>query len=267
MFSAVLPSLLLMCFVLFFFWYEPRLRDSARHIFFLNLVVVDVFFIVAVGLQAFHELNNAHSIPITECIIFAIVSMTCIVNGIGCITIMAVERYISICHPLRYHSLINSASIRRCLVVIWIIPSISTLIEACFFFMNDLSLFPTVSDCNNLHLGKLFRNAYTFICLRITESVVLLIISSAITIASYVGVIRAAKNASVHQSSFDKARKTIQLHVLQLILYLSTLLAIPIYECWDVSDEEMATAVLQMSMYVVMFVIPSALREIGGVLR
>ncbi|XP_078468994.1 odorant receptor 131-2-like [Lampetra planeri] len=257
MFSTVLPSLLLMFFVLFLFWCEPRLRDSARHIFFLNLVVVDVFFIVTVGLQAFRELNSAHSIAITECIIFATVSMMCIVNGVGCITVMAVERYIAICHPLRYHSLINRAAIRRCLVVIWIIPSIPVLIEASFFFTNDLSLFSTVSTCNSMYLGNLFGNAYTFICLRLTESVVLLIISSAITIASYVRVIRAAKNASVQQSNFVKARKTIQLHALQLILYLSTFLAIPIYDIWDSSDAIMQSAIVETSMYMVMFIIPS----------
>ncbi|CAN0047838.1 unnamed protein product [Lampetra fluviatilis] len=245
-----------MFFVLFLFWCEPRLRDSARHIFFLNLVVVDVFFIVTVGLQAFRELNSAHSIAITECIIFATVSMMCIVNGVGCITVMAVERYIAICHPLRYHSLINRAAIRRCLVVIWIIPSIPVLIEASFFFTNDLSLFSTVSTCNSMYLGNLFGNAYTFICLRLTESVVLLIISSAITIASYVRVIRAAKNASVQQSNFVKARKTIQLHALQLILYLSTFLAIPIYDIWDSSDAIMQSAIVETSMYMVMFIIP-----------
>ncbi|KAG7282712.1 hypothetical protein CRUP_017638 [Coryphaenoides rupestris] len=88
------------------------------------------------------------------------------------VLVMSLERFVAVCFPLRYASVVNVTSTYGAIAVVWAISVANTMFV----------------------------------------SVGLIIVYS------YVGVILAARSAATNKASANKARKTLLLHMIQLIL-------------------------------------------------
>ncbi|XP_056466384.1 olfactory receptor 56A4-like [Gadus chalcogrammus] len=130
---------------------------SPMFILLLNLPVLDVMGATALLPQLLHSIvSNDRSISYPGCFLQALLLHIYASGNFLFLTAMAYDRYIAICLPLRYHSLMSSNILIRIIVVVWLFDifilavlfGISTRFKFCM--NNIVDVF-----CNNPSLVKL----------------------------------------------------------------------------------------------------------------
>ena len=131
---------------------------------------------------------------------------------------MSMERYVAVCFPLRHADLVTVRNTGAVIAAVWIISGLQFLIRVLILFslkhfdfneeMTDfcskeaMFLAPMSSQVDKAFSGSVF----TF--------------GGLVTIFTYVGVMLAARSASMDKASASKAGKTVLLHMIQLVLIL-----------------------------------------------
>ncbi|XP_076147537.1 olfactory receptor 8A1-like [Alosa pseudoharengus] len=70
--------------------------------------------------------SDTHTITYTLCLIQSYVIYTSVVCEITNITVMSYDRYVAICRPLQYHSILTPHAVLKLLVVAWAYPLLAT---------------------------------------------------------------------------------------------------------------------------------------------
>ena len=130
---------------------------SPMFILLLNLPILDVMGATALFPQLLHSIvSNDRSISYPGCFLQALLVHIYGSGNFLFLTAMAYDRYIAICLPLRYHSLMTSNILTRIIVVVWfvvisiIVVAVSTTTEFKICRNNIVDVF-----CNNPTLVKL----------------------------------------------------------------------------------------------------------------
>nr|AZL87810.1 odorant receptor [Petromyzon marinus] len=218
---SILPcAAFLVCMMLTIFG-ESKLRENPKYIFFVNLVISDCIFLLIIDIPSIMFLSRI-SFNVGGCYFYANLYRGLFNNGVACIAFMAIERYVAICNPLRYHSIFNNKSSLRCLGVIWFISFVFPFIEIIFTFTNYVSVFhQTINSCFNINEKYVLEQSYNITYIRQSLLVIFFCVSIIILLSTYILVANAAKQAASGESQATKAKRTLRLHALQLILYLS----------------------------------------------
>ncbi|XP_056468248.1 olfactory receptor 1509-like [Gadus chalcogrammus] len=130
---------------------------SPMFILLLNLPILDVMGATALFPQLLHSIvSNDRSISYPGCFLQALLIHIYGSGNFLFLTAMAYDRYIAICLPLRYHSLMTSNILIRIIVVVWLLDiliivvllGITTRFKLCKNYILDVF-------CNNPSLVKL----------------------------------------------------------------------------------------------------------------
>ncbi|XP_066555208.1 olfactory receptor 4K14-like [Amia ocellicauda] len=162
-------------------------------------------------------LSDSHLISYAGCLTQAYVIYTSVLCEFTILTVMAYDRYVAICKPLQYHSIMTSLTINKFLSISWILPFCETTIA--LFFTIRLPLCGSHIDklyCDNWSIVKLscvdniLNNVYGNIVLLIQVCQALFIVNS------YFHIVRACVKSSEEMSKF---MQTCLPHLISLISF------------------------------------------------
>ncbi|MBN3305696.1 O52E4 protein, partial [Amia calva] len=160
-------------------------------------------------------LSDSHVISYAGCLIQAYVIYTSVLCELTILTVMAYDRYVAICKPLQYHSIMTSLTISKFLLISWSLPFCESTIG---MLLNiRLPLCGSQIDklyCDNWSIVKLscvdttINSVYSYIVILIHLSEALFILYS------YIHIIRACVKSSEEMNKF---MQTCLPHLISLI--------------------------------------------------
>ncbi|XP_076147538.1 olfactory receptor 2J2-like [Alosa pseudoharengus] len=126
---------------------EKSLHEP-MYIFLSNLCVNGLYGTVGFYPKLLLDLqSDTHTITYTWCFIQGYVIYTSVLCEITNITVMSYDRYVAICRPLQYHSILTPHAVLKLLVVAWAYPFLATA--------TALVLTVRIPICGS-HIRKLF---------------------------------------------------------------------------------------------------------------
>ncbi|KAM9332757.1 odorant receptor 131-2-like [Pholidichthys leucotaenia] len=205
---------------------KPVFREHSCYILLFNLLVSDTMFIPVSQLFIFLSIFR---VRLTYPACGFLISMLDFIARIAPFTVvlMAVERYVAVCHPLRHATIATIRNTRMGIVMVWAFVSVTILIKVLLlldFPFSDLKTLLMKDFCNSLsmtltQISDLYNKVY---------SGVLFVSAAMVITSSYVRVAVVARSASVDKASAWKARNTLLLHLIQLSLCLCETLHDPL---------------------------------------
>ncbi|XP_066555206.1 olfactory receptor 52J3-like [Amia ocellicauda] len=148
-------------------------------------------------------LSDSHVISFSGCFLQIFVIYSSVMCEFTILTVMAYDRYVAICKPLQYHSIMTSLTISKFLLISWIFP----------FCESTLSIFLTfrLPLCGS-HIYKLYCENYSIVKLSCVDTTlnnvsgyifILMHVSEALFIVySYIHIVRACVKSREESSKF-----------------------------------------------------------------
>ncbi|XP_073671405.1 odorant receptor 131-2-like [Paramisgurnus dabryanus] len=198
----------------FTFFRSSIFYNDPRYILYIHLVMNDmlmVFLSVILFVMAYAWPN----VPLPFCIILLMIASTTHKNTPLTLAGMAIERYIAICKPLHHPQI---CTVRRTYILISLIWGIGVIPALADFFLFlvvfPLSVFSKGTLCSSANVySSPYHNVMSKFLLGLYTSAVWLIL-----LFTYCRVVVTARRADTDKSSAKKAKSTILLHGLQLML-------------------------------------------------
>ncbi|MBN3299133.1 O52B2 protein, partial [Amia calva] len=148
-------------------------------------------------------LSDSHVISYAGCLTQAYVIYTSVMCEITILTVMAYDRYVAICRPLEYHSVMTPPTVRKLLLFAWGYPFCSILIE--IYLTSRLPL------CGS-HIDKLYCDVWSVVKLSCTTTTLSSVYGFILIIAqlaqaffiiyTYIQIIRACLKSVEQRSKF-----------------------------------------------------------------
>lgn len=179
-------------------------------------------------------------------------------NGVSplTLTMMSLERFVAVCDPLRYPTIVTIQTTAQAVAGVWAFSALNVLTRVLLllrFRALDSVLMVDVCGQQNIFsdpASDLYSKAYFGF----------LFASGSVVIAStYVGVVLAAKSATTNKSSARKARKTLLLHLVQLVLSLLSAIHHPILFSVHSSLPKATAIRVQILLYLFVIIVPRCL--------
>nr|XP_060639260.1 olfactory receptor 14A16-like [Anolis sagrei ordinatus] len=98
---------------------------TPMYLFLANLSILDIFFISVIIPKAMNtSLTQTRSISFSGCMSQIFLGITFASAELALLTIMAYDRYIAICYPLKYHMIMNKIKCVSMIAACWIISTV-----------------------------------------------------------------------------------------------------------------------------------------------
>lgn len=188
--------------------------SDPRYILYIHLVINDMIMLsVSVGLQvATYVLRILNA---SVCCVVLLFLSTVTKNSPLNLACMAIERYIAICKPLHHSQICTVRRTHMLICFIWTVAAAPALSDVFIALSNrPASFFSTAILCHMLYIYNTWQHT-------VKDTVVNVVYLSFVwitLIVTYFKVFSAANAASADQVSARKARNTILLHGVQLLL-------------------------------------------------
>ncbi|KAK1157618.1 odorant receptor 131-2-like [Acipenser oxyrinchus oxyrinchus] len=188
--------------------------ENPRYILFIHMVVNDMLQLtLAVTLQVVSYIF--YSINVSVCCFLLLMAQVSTMNAPLSLAGMAIERYVAICNPLRHSQICTVRRTHILIAVIWaagLAPPASDLFI--LLAMQPIGFFHSSLLCYNLNI---FRSPYLVYKNQASHSVYLSCVGVTV-MYTYIRVMLASRSATTDRSSAAKARNTILLHGVQLLM-------------------------------------------------
>lgn len=219
---CVLPCLVFLyvnAVMMFALLSKPLLLGCPRYILFghlllcdsLQLVLAMLLYIFAIGSV---RMNSHVCLLLSSCAAIA-VKMSPLT-----LAAMSSERYIAICFPLRHADIVTARMAGVVIAFIWTVGSIDSCTQLFLFvsLQNKSVTMPNFCNKNLVLRQQIFSNSRTVV------NTLCFVFVSVIIIYTYIAVMVTVKSACAHARSATKASKTLLLHLIQLLLCLTSTL-------------------------------------------
>ncbi len=220
--------------------FEKALHEP-MYIFLCNLCVNDLC-----GTTGFYPralvylLTETNRISLEECIAQSLVIIVYGAGEFSNLSVMAIDRYIAICRPLRYHSIMSPFTVRSLVVFIWIYPCFLSIMATLVamkhpfcrhdidkLFCENLSLVNLA--CKQDNLNKIF-NGWMYATALVLIGLVLF---------SYFKIILACRRSKVNQEKFFS---TCMPHLITFLNYIACVF-------FDSSQTQLRAKTLPRTLY------------------
>ncbi|KAI4890726.1 hypothetical protein NFI96_007907 [Prochilodus magdalenae] len=202
----------------FAFFNNPVFYTDTRYILYVHLVINDIIMLfLSVTL---HVLTYALPfVNVTVCSFLLLLASVTSENTPLNLAAMALERYVAICKPLHHPQLCSVNRAYILIGLIWLLTFIPALTDILIVLANQpISVFSTSIIC---YQKSLFGSNQHLIRSIIIEALYLSCVWMTL-LFTYLKILQAAKAATSDQVSARKARNTVLLHGLQLLLCMLT---------------------------------------------
>ncbi|KAM4796228.1 odorant receptor 131-2-like [Rhinophrynus dorsalis] len=220
--------LLCYCFYLYFmvgmtnvFFTSHHIRENARYMLFAHMLITDSLYLF-LGLFLMMAAVYVVYFPVPVCVLAFIFSAATATVTPYNLAVMSLERYVAVCFPLRHGGFCTEQKANKAIALMWVvglIPNIADFIvmtsvaQNNFFFLNVRCIPVTF-------LKHPVQNTIRTLNYILTFSLVALII-----LYTYMKVMLVARKFGSGKSTASKAGKTVMLHAIQLLLCMSSFLA------------------------------------------
>ncbi|XP_075128449.1 olfactory receptor 1J2-like [Leptodactylus fuscus] len=206
-----------------------KILHTPMYFFISQLSISDIVLITDIVPNLLHVLlNNGGTITFIGCI-----AQYCIFSFVECIecfllTVMSYDRYVAICNPLRYSTIMTSGQCVIFVIVSWILAFYITLLdiitgaEMIFCGPNTIDHF----FCDIVPLLELACSGTFFVQLEIyTIGIPLVFIPTTIIVASYTYIVRAVLRIP-SSTGRQKAFSTCSSHLIVVSIYFSSVFSV-----------------------------------------
>ncbi|KAM9811304.1 odorant receptor 131-2-like [Syngnathus typhle] len=193
-------------------------RETSRYVLLFNLLLADTLYLSLS--QLLYLLSNAGvSLRYSAC--GALVLLANLLGRISplVLALMSLERYVAVCRPLRHVSVATAGNTARAVLAAWTVSCLNVVVQGLL-----LKTFPfermTAQLCtfNVFFLSPVSKVYYdVFSCF-------LFAWAGSSILFSFVGVALSARSAATDKESLRKAGRTLLLHLLHLVLSLTSVL-------------------------------------------
>lgn len=201
-------------------------RETPRYVLLFNLLLADTLQLV--HSQTMYLLASAHvrfSYPVCGFLIM-LLEMTNEVSPLT-LVVMSLERYVAVCFPLHHANVATLWNTTLAIALIYAFNSLNILTRVLLLLEFPFHTLPSLEMpdfCSDVAMSigprsNTYDAAYTG---------VLFLTAAVAIVASFVGVVLAARSASTDKASAKKAYNTVLLHLFQLGLSLSATIYSPL---------------------------------------
>ncbi|XP_061103958.1 odorant receptor 131-2-like [Conger conger] len=193
-------------------------RETSRYILFTNMLFADSLTLVTCMLMYIFAIVRLYISSIACVLMMLAGGVLSLISPLN-LAVMALERYIAICFPLRHAEITMCRRTGVAIAIVWALGSVQAFTNLILLLISG-PLVSTLDFCSGLSMPGLevytdVNNAFTIIYF----------LSVGITIVyTYIGIVVAARSASSDKCSAAKAHRTVLLHLIQLGLCLSSIL-------------------------------------------
>ncbi|XP_033834403.1 odorant receptor 131-2-like [Periophthalmus magnuspinnatus] len=206
---------------------RPVFRETSRYMLLLNLVVGDSIVLFMGQLLYMHSTANVNlSYPL--CGFYVMITYLCVKIAPLTLTVMSTERYISVCFPFHYPTIVTMRNTAFAILCVWGMGCVDILIQVLLLVEFPFHLLPSLqmnSYCSSVALllgprSKVYQTIST---------IVLFLLSGLVIMSSFIGVMVVALSASTEKESANKAQNMLLVHMFQLSLNLMSITEQPIF--------------------------------------
>ncbi|MGH0181498.1 UNVERIFIED_CONTAM: hypothetical protein FKN15_012083 [Acipenser sinensis] len=208
------------CIMLFTLYSKASFQETSRYILFAHMLFNDSILLLTSVLLYILALACQH-IMRGLCVFLVLISGTTFINSPLNLAVMALERYIAICLPLRHGEISTPKRTGVVIGIIWVLSSleyVSDLLAVLATQPSSFFLLPVY--CTR---EMLFGMKWQPVMRQVFDCLFFLLVSC-IIIYTYVAIMLQARSVSSDKASVSKARNTVLLHGVQLLLCLSSFL-------------------------------------------
>ncbi|XP_027013617.2 odorant receptor 131-2-like [Tachysurus fulvidraco] len=219
---AILMSIFFICFnviMVFTLWSKPVFRETPRYILFINMLINDSIQLLFTSMLYIFSLILLQLVTAT-CAFIVFVSVTTFRNAPLNLAVMSLERYVAICFPLRHAEIATQKRTHIAIGVIWFIGSINFIIDLFYVGVMDHKFLTSQILCTR---ERLFITKWQAEALQ-AFSIFYFVSVSVIILFTYISILITARSISSNKGSAAKAHKTVLLHLIQLVLCLTSFL-------------------------------------------
>ncbi|XP_041657992.1 odorant receptor 131-2-like [Cheilinus undulatus] len=219
---SVLPCMLFLYVnfvMLFALLRKPLLLESSRYVLFGHLLLTDSLQLFCAMLMYIFAVAVVRMVSYVCVIIVVFASITVKMSPLN-LAVMSLERYVAICFPLRHADIATTRRTGVAIAVMWTVGSFDSFIQLFLFVSLENT---TVTMQKFCYRDSVFR-LHIFSTLNMIFTIVLFVLVSIVIIYTYIAIMVTLKSASSNARNASKAHKTILLHMIQLGLYLTSIL-------------------------------------------
>ncbi|KAL3970499.1 olfactory receptor [Sarotherodon galilaeus] len=243
---------------------KPVFRETCRYILLYNLLFADT---VQLAQSQIHFLLAVLRIRVSYPVCTFLVNFTQLTAVISPLTlvVMPLERYVAVCYPLRHGTIITIRNTGAAIIVIWAISFLNIIIRTLLFLalfekLDKIEVKYLCSEIGILLGSKSDHFDKAFTC-------IVFVAAGVAVIFSYIGVIVAARSASTDKALAFKARNTLLLNLMQLILSLSSTIYYPLLVPLSVTVTRIVLVRIQNAFYLFFIILPRCLTSLTYGLR
>ncbi|XP_075449340.1 odorant receptor 131-2-like [Ascaphus truei] len=227
--ETVRMALLILCICFCFFLYfltlilcvyftTAHIRENTRYVLFVHMLINDTLYLVLV-ITLFLGALYMVFLPVPLCYFLVSLCTTSFRVTPYNLAVMALERYVAICYPLRHAQLCTPQRSHAAIAIIWAVGflpcvadfiALSSSVGTKFFSLNVVCSQPGLLKTSE-------QNTMRSITLVLSFALVGLII-----VYTYIRIMLIARKFSSGKSSAFKAGKTVMLHAFQLLLCMTS---------------------------------------------
>ncbi|XP_062342290.1 odorant receptor 131-2-like [Osmerus eperlanus] len=197
-------------------------RETPRYLLLYNLLFADTFQLAMGQLLLILSLPPVFVTHYT-CAIMVLITVTVTSVSPLNLAVMSLERYVAVCFPLRHSAIVTVNNTGVSIGVVWALSSIDPLIRFILLVLYEtfsadqiMQQFCAIDALFHSTVAHEYDKAFTAITFTFVGIIIM---------CSYFGVTTVARSASSDKASTTKARNTVLLHMIQLLLCLSTSLS------------------------------------------
>ncbi|XP_073525099.1 odorant receptor 131-2-like [Phyllobates terribilis] len=223
--SFVLLTVVGLCFFIYLivmmlivFFTNPQLQENARYLLFIYMLVNDAFYVFLAFYLLMAGLYLLY-VPVPLCIIlYGFTTSVFSVTPYN-LVVMALERYIAICYPLRHTELCTTKRANMAFSLIWLLLVVLHGTELAIMFTSVTNLYRYIICKHETLMVNPIQNV-----IRTLNFILCFGSVGIVLIFTYVKIMLVARKVSSQSTLASKAGNTIMLHAFQLLLYMSSLL-------------------------------------------
>ncbi|MEE6473266.1 hypothetical protein FKM82_009921 [Ascaphus truei] len=222
--ALIIVLVICICFFLYFltiilcvYFTTAHIRENTRYVLFVHLLINDTLYLF---LGSSLVVLNVYliNLPVPLCIVLLTLSLTSFLVTPYNLAVMALERYVAICYPLRHAELCTTQRSHAAIAIIWTVGfmscvadfiALSVTVETKYFSLNAV--------CGRAMFIKTpVQNTMRSMTLILSFTMVGLII-----VYTYIRIMLIARKLGSNKSSASKAGKTVMFHAFQLLLCMT----------------------------------------------
>ncbi|XP_066556182.1 odorant receptor 131-2-like [Amia ocellicauda] len=228
-------------------------RETSRYILFAHMLFNDSIQLLTSMLLYIFASVSLHFITGVCAILFLIASITYCNSPLN-LAMMALERYIAICFPLRHSEIATPKRTGMAIGVIWFFGSMNDIIRIMIILITEPLYFLSSVHCTT---KKLFRRKM-LLDVSTAFTALYFVAVTLIIIYTYVAIMLEARSVSCEKISVTKARNTVLLHFFQLALCLTSFLH-GVMETLASNLDGSVFLTLQYILFIVLIIFPRCL--------